>query len=288
MKEEMATLQNLFNVVTEFLVNYSFQVVGAIVILVVGFLLARWASNLVVKIGRQREMDVTLIKFFGSVVKVLILVFVVIMALGKFGISIAPFIAAIGAVAFGASFAIQGPLSNYGAGLVIILTRPFVVGNTINVKGVGGVVEEINLAYTVLTTEDEERITIPNNKIIGEILQNSFENKVVETRVGIAYDNDPQKAIDVIRETLKKFPQITPEPGPQIGIEEFADSAINIGMRYWVPTKQYFQTIYAVNISVYQALVSSQITIPFPQRDVHMISHPGSTGVTVLKDAPEK
>jgi small conductance mechanosensitive channel len=242
----------------------------------------------VVKIGRQREMDVTLIKFFGSVVKVLILVFVVIMALGKFGISIAPFIAAIGAVAFGASFAIQGPLSNYGAGLVIILTRPFVVGNTINVKGVGGVVEEINLAYTVLTTEDEERITIPNNKIIGEILQNSFENKVVETRVGIAYDNDPQKAIDVIRETLKKFPQITPEPGPQIGIEEFADSAINIGMRYWVPTKQYFQTIYAVNISVYQALVSSQITIPFPQRDVHMISHPGSTGVTVLKDAPEK
>ncbi len=288
MKEEMATLQNLFNVVTEFLVNYSFQVVGAIVILVVGFLLARWASNLVVKIGQQREMDVTLIKFFGSVVKVLILVFVVIMALGKFGISIAPFIAAIGAVAFGASFAIQGPLSNYGAGLVIILTRPFVVGNTINVKGVGGVVEEINLAYTVLTTEDEERITIPNNKIIGEILQNSFENKVVETRVGIAYDNDPQKAIDVIRETLKKFPQITPEPGPQIGIEDFAESAINIGMRYWVPTKQYFQTIYAVNISVYQALVSSQITIPFPQRDVHMISHPGSTGVTVLKDAPEK
>lgn len=288
MKEEMATLQNLFNLVTEFLVNYSFQVVGAIVILVVGFLLARWASNLVVKIGQQREMDVTLIKFFGSVVKVLILIFVVIMALGKFGISIAPFIAAIGAVAFGASFAIQGPLSNYGAGLVIILTRPFVVGNTINVKGVGGVVEEINLAYTVLTTEDEERITIPNNKIIGEILRNSFENKVVETRVGIAYDDDPQKAIDVIRETLKKFPQITPEPGPQIGIEEFADSAINIGMRYWVPTKQYFQTIYAVNISVYQALVSSQITIPFPQRDVHMISHSGTTDVKVLKDAPEK
>lgn len=288
MKEEMATLQNLFNLVTEFLVNYSFQVVGAIVILVVGFLLARWASNLVVKIGQQREMDVTLIKFFGSVVKVLILIFVVIMALGKFGISIAPFIAAIGAVAFGASFAIQGPLSNYGAGLVIILTRPFVVGNTINVKGVGGVVEEINLAYTVLTTEDEERITIPNNKIIGEILRNSFENKVVETRVGIAYDDDPQKAIDVIRETLKKFPQITPEPGPQIGIEEFADSAINIGMRYWVPTKQYFQTIYAVNISVYQALVSSQITIPFPQQDVHMISHSGTTDVKVLKDAPEK
>ena len=281
MKEELATLQNLFNVVVEFLVNYSFQVIGAIVILFFGFLFARWVSKLVVKIGQQRDMDVTLIKFFGNVVKILILVFVVIIALGKFGISVAPFIAAIGAVAFGASFAIQGPLSNYGAGLVIILTRPFVVGNTINVKGVGGVVEEINLAATVLTTEDEEMITIPNNKIIGDILHNSFENKVVETRVGIAYYDDPQKAIDVIRETLKQFPQITSNPGPLIGIEEFADSAINIGMRYWVPTKQYFQTIYAVNISVYQALVSSQITIPFPQREVHMISQPGTTDVAL-------
>ena len=281
MKEDMATLQNLFKVVTEFLVNYSFQVIGAIVILFFGFLFARWVSKLVVRIGQQRDMDVTLIKFFGNVVKILILVFVVIIALGKFGISVAPFIAAIGAVAFGASFAIQGPLSNYGAGLVIILTRPFVVGNTINVKGVGGVVEEINLAATVLTTEDEEMITIPNNKIIGDILHNSFENKVVETRVGIAYYDDPQKAIDVIRETLKQFPQITSNPGPLIGIEEFADSAINIGMRYWVPTKQYFQTIYAVNISVYQALVSSQITIPFPQREVHMISQPGTTDVAL-------
>ena len=116
----------------------------------------------------------------------------------------------------------------------------------------------------------------------------NFEDKVVETRVGIAYDDDPQKAIDVIRETLSKFPQIKPDPGPQIGIEEFADSAINIGMRYWVPTKKYFQTIYAVNISVYQALLSSQVTIPFPQRDVHLISQPGLTDVPVLKDGPEK
>jgi len=272
MKEELATLQNLFNVVVEFLVNYSFQVMGAIIILVVGIYVARWLSNMVVKLCQKRDLDVTLTSFLGSLTKILVLVFVAIITMGKFGISIAPFIAAIGALAFGVSFAIQGPLSNYGAGLAIILARPFVVGNTITVKEVSGLVEEISLAYTYLTTEDEERITIPNSKIVGEIIQNSFANRVVEAKVGIAYHSDPQKAIGVIEETLKQFSQIAADPAPQIGIEEFADSAINIGMRYWVPTKHYFETIYAVNLSIYQALKASQITIPFPQRDIHMVS----------------
>lgn len=272
MNGQMATLQNLFNVVTEFLVKYSFQVIGAMIILIVGIYVARWLSNLVIKICSQRDFDITLTKFFGNLIKILVLAFVIILTLGKFGISIAPFIAAIGALAFGASFAIQGPLSNYGAGLAIIFTRPFAVGNTITLKGFSGVVKEISLAYTILTTEDEEVITIPNNKIMGEILQNSFENKVVESKIGISYSDDPQKAIEVIKKTLGQFPEISSDTAPQIGIEEFADSAINIGMRYWVPTKQYFQTVYAVNLAVFQSLSEAKITIPFPQRDVHMIS----------------
>jgi len=272
MKEELATLQNLFNVIMEFLVNYSFQVIGALIILVIGIYVARWLSNMVVRICQKRDLDVTLTSFVGNLTKILVLVFVVIITMGQFGISIAPFIAAIGALAFGASFAIQGPLANYGSGLAIIMARPFVVGNTINVKEVSGVVEEISLAYTYLTTEDEERITIPNNKIVGEIIQNSFDNRIVEAKVGIAYHSDPQEAIGVVKEAMAQFPQIAADPAPQIGIEEFADSAIKIGMRYWVPTKQYFETIYAVNLSIYQALKASQITIPFPQRDIHMIS----------------
>jgi small conductance mechanosensitive channel len=102
--------------------------------------------------------------------------------MGKFGISIAPFIAALGALAFGASFALQGPLSNYGAGLMIIIARPFVVGDTITVKNVSGIVEEVTLATTILTTEDGEKITIPNKHIVGEILNNSFANR--KTRSG--------------------------------------------------------------------------------------------------------
>jgi small conductance mechanosensitive channel len=200
------------------------------------------------------------------------MVFVVIVVIGKFGISIAPFIAALGALVFGASFAIQGPLSNYGAGLTLILTRPFVVGNTITVQEVSGVVEEIRLAATILTTEDGEVLTIPNKHIVGEILRNSFENKVIETCVGISYQDDPERAISVLRGVLEGYAEICKDPAPQVGIEAFADSAINIGLRYWVPTKQYYTLLYQVNLGIHKALADAGISIPLPQRDVHLIS----------------
>lgn len=274
MKEEIETIEKLFDLIIEFTVNYGFQVFGAIVILIIGVIVARWLSKGVIKLCEKRKMDITLSKFLGNFVKILVLVFVVIIAMGKFGISIAPFIALLGALAFGASFALQGPLSNYGAGLTIILARSFVVGDTITVKNVSGIVDEVTMATTILSTEDGEKITIPNKHIVGEILNNSFANRVVENAVRISYDDDPEKAINVIKETLKQFTQISSEPAPQIGIQEFADSSINIGMRYWIPTKQYFGTLYEVNLAVYKALAAAEIAIPFPQQDVHIISQP--------------
>ena len=144
------------------------------------------------------------------------------------------------------------------------------VNDTIQIQGVSGVVEEVGLAATRLSTEDGEQITIPNKHIVGEILINSFENKVVEASIGISYDDNAQTAIDTIQKALQAIPEIVTEPAPQIGIEEFADSSVNIGMRYWVPTKQYFQTLYQANLAVYKALEQAGITIPFPQRDIHM------------------
>lgn len=274
MKEEIETIEKLFDLIIEFTVNYGFQVFGAIVILIIGVIFARWLSKAIIKLCEKRKMDITLSKFLGNFVKILVLVFVLIIAMGKFGISIAPFIALLGALAFGASFALQGPLSNYGAGLTIVLARPFVVGDTITVKNVSGIVDEVTLATTILSTEDGEKITIPNKHIVGEILNNSFANRVVENTVGISYDDDPEKAINVIKETLKEFTQISSEPAPQIGIQEFADSSFNIGMRYWIPTKQYFGTLYEVNLAVYKALAAAEIAIPFPQQDIHIISQP--------------
>ena len=271
MQEELAVVQKLYTTVVEFVVQYSFQIIGAIIILLLGVKLANWLARLVINFGEKKKLDPTLTRFMGGAVRMVVLVFVCIIAIGKFGISVAPFIAALSALAFGSSFAIQGPLSNYGAGLSIIVSRPFVVGDTITVKGVTGVIDEIRLACTILSTEDGEKITIPNKHIVGEIIHNSFANKVVETSVGISYDDDPGEAIRAISAALAGIEDISQDPPPQVGVEAFADSAISIGMRYWVPTKKYFQTFYRANLAVHQALAQAQITIPYPQHDVHLI-----------------
>jgi len=229
-------------------------------------------SSFLLRFFERKEFDVTLSRFITAAAKGTILGFAILVALGKFGITIAPFIAALAAMAFGASFAIQGPLANYGAGLVIIVTRPFVVGNTIRVSGVSGIVDEVNLGATILKDEDGVKITIPNKHIVGEILHNSEERRIVEEVVGISYDSDPENAIQAIKEVLDAFQEITKEPPPQVGIQEFGDSSINIGLRYWIPTKIYFKILYQVNLAVYKQLKARDIEIPFPQRDVHIVS----------------
>lgn len=274
MEQDIQQIQNIVDILNEFAVNYGFQVFGAIVILLIGWQVSRWVARVVLKICDRAGLDITLAKFFAGIAKSLIIIFVAIVAivaLGKFGITITPLIAALGAVAFGSTLALQGPLSNYGSGLTIILTRPFIVGDTIRIQNVIGIVEEIKLAYTWLSTEDGERITIPNNRIIGEILHNTYENLIVELTINISYECDAEKAVTVIRETLEEFSDVTREPEPQVGIERFGESAIMVGVRYWVPTKQYYQVMYQVNQEIYSALKDANIVIPFPRQDIHLV-----------------
>lgn len=273
MDQEIEQLENVINVATEFIVNYGFQFLGAIIVLFIGWQVAKWVSNLVLKLCQKSNLDITISKFFSNVAKTLVLIFVVIIALGKFGITIAPFIAALGAIIFGSTLALQGPISNYGSGLTIIFTRPFVVGDTIRIKDVIGVVEEIKLAYTQLSNEDGELITIPNNQIVGEIIHNSFANLVVESEIGISYESDAEKAINEILRVLSELEEVAKEPLPQVGIAGFGDSAVIIGIRYWIPTKKYYQLMYSINQKIYNAIRSANITIPYPQRDVRIVKN---------------
>jgi small conductance mechanosensitive channel len=270
-EQNLTALQQIANQAIEFLVRYSFQVIGAILILIMGLFAARWLGGLTLKLLQKRKCDITLAKFITGSIRILILTFAVLVALSNFGITIAPLIAALGAVALGSTFAFQGPLSNYGAGFSIILGRPFVVGNTITVAGVSGIVEEITLAFTQVVTEDGVKITIPNKHIVGEVLHNSGTHRIVEATIGISYDSDPVKAQHVIQKILDNFSEVTKRPPAQIGIQEFGDSAIVISYRYWVPTNHFFQISYAVNLAIFQAFQSAGINIPFPQRDVHLI-----------------
>jgi len=271
-EEELTALKKLINTVIEFCVNYSFQVVGAIIVLIVGFIVASWVSKLLLKVFEKRKFDVTLSSFLVGIIKGIIIVFAVLISLGKFGITITPFVAALGALAFGASFAIQGPLANYGAGISIILGRPFVVGDTIFVKEQSGVVEEVKLACTILTNEDGVKITIPNKHIIGEILHNSKANKIVEGVIGISYGTDPNQAIQAVTDILGKYKEVRQDPPPQVGIQNFGDSSIDIGYRYWIPTIQYFKLSYAINKDIFSEFKNQNVTIPFPQQDLHIVS----------------
>lgn len=272
MEKEITALQKFINTAVEFLTNYSFQVLGALLVLVIAHFIGRWIEGLVIRLCEKKKLDITISKFLANCTKITIMVLAVLIALGKFGITIAPFIAMLGAGAFGASMALQGPLSNYGAGLSIILGRPFLVGNTIEVKGQTGIVKDITLACTILTDEDGVKITIPNKHVVGEIIHNSFQYKIVENKVGISYGDDPEKAIQVILKVISSFSEVAQDPRPQVGLQEFGDSSINIGCRYWIPMTKYFQTFCAVNLAIHKALAEAKITMPFPQRDVHMIA----------------
>jgi len=272
MRDEITAIQKLINTLIEFSVNYSFQVVGALIVLFLGWLIAKWVAKLLMALLEKRKLDVTFSRFVASIVKLIIISFAVIIALGKFGITIAPFIAALGAMVFGATYAIQGPLSNYGAGIAIILGRPFVIGDTVTVTGVSGVVEQVTLSTTTLVTEDNVKITIPNKHIVGEIIQNSGPNRVVESVIGISYGDDPEKAIRIIKQVLGRFEEVTTNPSCQVGVQAFADSSVNIEFRYWVPTKKYFQVSHAVSLAVYKAITEAGVVIPFPQREVRMLS----------------
>ena len=272
MKEELQQAQAIYQLITEFFITYSFQILGAVIIMVLGIYVAKKVSELIFKLCERKELDVTLSRFISSAVKISIIVMVAIIALGKVGISVTPFVAAIGALSLGAGLAMQGLLSNYGAGLNIILARPFVVGDTIRIQNVIGQVKEVHLAYTLLEDEDNVEITIPNRHIVGEIISNSHADTLVEETVGISYDSDPKEAIKVINGVLDKVEKKSNARKPLVGIENFGDSSINIGVRYWVPTSCYYETLYSTNGKIYSALKQANITIPFPQREVRILS----------------
>ncbi|MCR9221049.1 MAG: mechanosensitive ion channel family protein [Alphaproteobacteria bacterium] len=247
--------------VLEFALAYGFQIMGALIFLVIGLKVSGWAGRKITALARAKQLDETLAKFTGNLVKLVLIAMLVIITLGNFGISIAPLIALAGAGAFGATMAIQGPLSNYGAGLSIILTRPFVVGDTITVKGVSGVVDDIRLAHTTLIGEDAERITIPNKEIVGEVIVNSDENRIVEARIAVGADSDLDAAIAALRGVLEASDGVSKDVRPHVGVHDFTYGGVVLGLRYWVPSKTYFQTRYAVNARVLQALDAAGVKL---------------------------
>lgn len=270
MKQELEYVHQFYDLTIAFVTNYSFQIIGAIIIVTIGWFLSKYVYNVLIQFFHTHDFDVTLGKFAANIVRILIFGAMFIIAIGKLGISIAPFVAAIGAVFLTAGLALQGTVANFAAGISLVITRPFKIGDTILVNKVYGVVEEIKLGYTTLRTEDEELITVPNKNMIGEVIVNSFDYRIVESRVGISYHDDAENVIELIKKIIDGFENLSGENKSIVGIQNFGDSSVEIGMRYWVPTRNFFKIQYEVNLAIYKALNDAKITIPYPQRDVHV------------------
>ena len=271
MDDQLAEVNKFYGIIIEFITNYSFQILGAIIVFSIGIVASKYIRTFIFNLLIKYNIDETLSGFTANFVRFLIIAMMGIMALGKLGISIAPFIAALGALSLTAGLALQGSVSNFAAGIILVVTKPFKINDTITVHEVYGEVEEIKLAYTVLRNEDGEQITIPNKYMIGDVLVNSFQYRIVEGSVGVAYDSDIPLVIEGIKKIIDNNEDVSNTTSAIVGIEKFNNSSIDIGYRYWVPTSSFFKSQYEVNLEVLNYLREQNITIPFPQREIKIV-----------------
>lgn len=263
---------NMPNIPIDLLIKYGLQILGAIAILAVGFLLAKWAGNLVYKALLKQEMEPPVRTLLVRVVKIVVLAFTLVVALDQFGVQVAPLIAGIGVAGIGLGIALQGVLRNVMAGLSIIFTKPFRVGEYIELVGVYGQVATIDIFSTTLIHADLSRVVIPNHKIVGEILHNYGAMRQLNLTVGVGYASDLNQALAIAHEVADHNPRVLKDPAPLIGISVLADSSITISMQPWVSVADYN----AAQAELYQAIVerfrARRIDIPFPQREVRLLN----------------
>jgi small conductance mechanosensitive channel len=255
-KQNFQTLTKLVDQLIEFAVVYGFQVLGALIGLFIGLKIAGWAGKKTTQFSITKQVEATLAGFFGNIVKLIFIGIVIIISLGNFGLTITPLVALAGAATFGLTMALQGPVSNYGAGVGIIIGRPFLIGDTISIIGsdISGVVDEIKLAYTLLVGEDGEKIIVPNREIIGRVIVNSKDRRVVQTKIALGSKANIEAAILALKNALSAFPELSEDPKPLVGVHDFTYGGVVLGVRFWVPSRKYFRTRYVVNEALLKAI----------------------------------
>jgi small conductance mechanosensitive channel len=256
----------------EYLMQYGISIVAAILIFVIGKWLARLLSNLVEKLMVKAKIDATLATFGKNIVYVGLLIFVVIAALGKLGVQTTSFIAVIGAAGLAVGLALQGSLANFAAGVLVILFRPFKVGDFIEAGGTLGTVAEIQIFTTILNAPDNRKHIVPNAKIMGDNITNfsAIEKRRIDLVFGISYSDNIRKAKEALKKVLDSDPRILKDPKPVIAVSELGDSSVNLVCRPWVKPTDYWNVYFDTMENGKVELEKNGITIPFPQHDIHM------------------
>ena len=254
-----------------YFIEHGMQIVTGIGILVVGLFCSRWMGNVAQRWLEKHKLEPQIRKLFTKLVWLVVFAMFAIVALGQMGIQITPLLAGIGVAGVGLSLATQSVLGNLVAGLNIIFTKPFTVGEYIELLGVYGEVLDISLFSTTLLHADNSRVVVPNRKIVGEILHNYGKIRQMNLTVGVAYDADIKLAIATSKAILDQNPKVLKEPAPIVGVSRLADSSVVISVMPWVAVPDYFVAQTEVNQAIIEQFAQQKISIPFPQREIRLI-----------------
>jgi len=251
---------------------YGLIVLGALATLVIGIWIAKWLAKKSSKLLDKRSVDPTLTKFVTSLLKITLITFVIISAISQIGIETTAFIAIIGAAGLAIGFALQGSLSNFASGVMLIIFKPIKLGDYIEGGGASGTVETIGIFVTTLVTPDNKVIIIPNSSLTGSNIVNysAKDTRRVDMVFGIGYGDDIDKAKNVIKSVIDNDLRILEDPAPKIVVSELADSSVNFNVRPWVNRGDYWGVYFDITEQIKKKFDEQNISIPFPQRDIHM------------------
>ena len=256
----------------ELVIQYGLQAASGLLILAIGVFLARLAGRYTHKSLGKFEMEPPVRLLLVRIVKGLIILFTILVMMQQFGIQIFPLIAGLGVAGVGIGIALQGVFFNLFAGLSIIITKPFRVGEFIDILGEHGEVQAIDLFTTKLLHIDQSVVIIPNRKIIGEILHNYGKIRQLNLTVGVAYATDLTQALAAVQRVVNANPRVVQDPPPVIGIGELADSSINISVKPWVAVSDFVPAQAELYQTIVEAFSEDRIQIPFPQREIRMLN----------------
>jgi small conductance mechanosensitive channel len=256
----------------DYVISHSGSLVSAIVVIIAGLLAARWIGNMLNTLMERRAMEPPMRMLLVRIARLLVFAFALVIALETAGMDMTILIAGFSVAGVGVGLALQGVLGNMFAGLTIIFTKPFRVGEYVEIAGVQGQVQTVKLFSTTLLHLDRSRIVIPNRKIVGEILHNYGSMRQLNLSVGVAYGTDLNQAVGIVRNVLSQNSRVLKDPAPFVGVTMLADCSINIAIRPWAAVADFGVAQTEINQAVAEQLRAANISIPFPQREVRLLS----------------
>lgn len=261
--------------VQELLTKFGLKIIAAILIFFIGRWVAKQLKTLLQKAMERAKVDAAIVGFTCSLAHAALMVFVILAALGQVGVQTTSFIAVLGAAGLAVGLALQGSLANFAAGVLILLFRPIKVGDFVEGGGATGVVRDIHIFTTTLTTPDNKRVIVPNAKLMGDNITNySAEGtRRLDLVACISYDDDIDKAKAAMMDLVKNHPMVLDDPAPLVGVLAMNDSSIDLAVRPWVNVADYWPAYFALTEAIKKRLEAEGCTIPFPQRDVHLYNH---------------